>query len=160
MILCFVLGGFSIVLYLLQGYYAFWRVENFPARFPDNSTADRPFRNMNGSEINRSFERGFPPFSIEAFFTSPISFILLFNGIILLLGGVSIWRLTGEKEITSTKEKLTSLLLQPEERLIIDELKKSRGSMTQSQLVKNTGMSKVKTHRIVNRLATKGIIYY
>ncbi|MFH0949102.1 MAG: MarR family transcriptional regulator [Candidatus Aenigmatarchaeota archaeon] len=160
MILCFILGGFSIMLYFFQVYDTFWRVENFSTRFENNSTEiNRPFMGLNNSGINRSFERERLLTENPATrLTSPISIMLLFNGIILLLGGISIWGLTRDRELKSTKEKITSLLLMPEERMIIEELKKSKGSITQSQLVKNTGMSKVKAHRIVNRLAAKGIV--
>jgi uncharacterized membrane protein len=157
MILCFIIGGFSIILYIFQVYSAFWGSEVFGTL--------RDFRSQNNFTSNftpdggRLPERGiFVPINPAATVTSPFSIMLLLSGIILLLGGVSIWRLTRDKELTSTKEKLTSLLLLPEERIILLELKKSKGSMTQSQLVRNTGMSKVKTHRIVNRLASKGIV--
>lgn len=139
-------------MYLFQVYDNFLRPENFAqAR---NGTF-QPQENL--TQLNRSPER---PLQVNPSlsFTSPFSFMMFFNGIILLSGGISIWGLTRDKEIKSTKEKITSLLLMPEERMVIDELRKSKGSMAQSQLVKNTGMSKVKMHRIVSKLAVKGII--
>ncbi|MCX6816109.1 MAG: MarR family transcriptional regulator [Candidatus Aenigmarchaeota archaeon] len=156
MILCLIIGGFSLILYLFQFYDAFWRVENFP-RFENMTGLERPFRNMT-FEANRSFGRDLIPLNPMGSITSPSSFMLLLNGIFLLVSGISIWRLTREKELASAKEKITSLLLLPEERMIINELKKAKGSITQSQLVRNTGLSKVKMHRIVSRLAAKGII--
>jgi hypothetical protein len=160
MIICFLLGGFSIILSLLQMYDAFLRVDIFPTRFMNNSSEiGRPFMGPNNSGFNVSFERdAFRSLNPAAYLASPFSLVLLFNGIILLSGGVTIWSLTKDKEIKSAKEKIASLLLLPEERVVIDELKKSRGSMAQSQLVKNTGISKVKAHRIVSRLAAKGIV--
>ena len=148
-----------LILYLFQAYSVLWGSEVFGTLRdfrPDNNFTSNF---TSSSNANRSFGRGFfTLLSPSASLTSPFSIMLLINGIILLSGGISIWRLTRDKELKSTKEKLTSLLLMPEERIVILELKKSKGSMTQSQLVKNTGMSKVKTHRIVNRLASKGIV--
>lgn len=137
MLLCFILGGFSIMLYIFQLYTAFWGLENMGVR---------------------NIGRAFIPATPLSYITSPFAFLFLFNGIVMLLAGWSIWRLVRENEITSEKEKITSLLLQPEERAIISELKKSKGSMTQSQLVRTTGMSKVKAHRIVSKLVIKGIV--
>ena len=155
MILCFLLGGFSIILYLLTGYTSLWRAEVTPSRFSNNSTELAAlFRN--NTEFARLGNRFSPDPATNLI--SPFSFILIFNGVILLSGGISIWKLTRDKELTSTKEKLTSLLLLPEERTILLELKKSKGSMTQAQIVRNTGMSKVKAHRVVSKLAAKGII--
>jgi uncharacterized membrane protein len=157
MILCFILGGFTILLSIISTYSVFWEFNTLERGFvPPPSNFTQP-NNFTPPNFNRSIERAALRSPANAL-TSPSFFILLFNGIVLLSGGISIWRLTRDKEMKSEKEKLTSLLLLPEERLIIHELKKSRGSLTQSQLVKNTGMSKVKTHRIVNRLASKGII--
>ena len=154
MILCFLIGGFSIFLYIFQLYSAFWGFEIFGAqRLPGNNLTELN-RTIRAAE-NRSFGRIGNPITD---LTSPFSFMLLLNGIVLILGGIAIWKLTREKEIGLVKEKLTSLLLLPEERIVIDELKKSKGEITQSQLVKRTGMSKVKIHRVVNRLAAKGII--
>jgi hypothetical protein len=162
MILCFTIGGFSIVLYLIQAYSALWEPEP-PGMLRDfrdsNSTNSTPNNLTRPFDINRSFERGgIARQNPITFLTSPFSLILLFSGIVLLLGGVSIWSLTREKELVSVKEKITSLLLLPEERKIIEELKKFNGDVTQSQLVKRTGLSKVKVHRIINKLAAKGII--
>lgn len=149
MVLCFLVGGFSIIMFMFQMYSSVWSMEfrNEP-RFENNFT-----------DVNRTFERppGFREIPVSMF-TSPFSFMFLLSGITLLMGGISIWMLTKEKDISHEKEKITSLLLMPEERIIIDELKKSKGNMIQSQLVKKTGMSKVKIHRIVNRLAAKGIV--
>jgi len=155
MILCFLIGGFSIIMYLIQAYSAVWGPEVLgPVR--DFRTDNNFNRTL---DANRSVERIAvnPARSIE-FLASPFSLVLLFSGVASLLGGISIWSLTREKELRSTKEKITSMLLLPEERTIIEELKKSKGNITQSQLVKRTGLSKVKIHRIINRLAAKGII--
>ena len=156
MVLCFVVGGFSILFYFLQLYSSFWGFETFGAtRFENNSTFNRSFRS---DEFNRTPGRLLLPSEPITNLTSPFSIILLFSGITSLLGGISIGSLTREKELMFTKEKITSLLLLPEEKMVIEELKKFNGDITHSQLVKRTGLSKVRIHRIVNKLVSKGII--
>jgi uncharacterized membrane protein len=156
MVLCFIVGGSSIILFSFQAYESLLRQSRFSERFINNTTENENRSDMfSNSEFFRQPGRETMP--LENFY-SPQSLMLLFSGLVLLAAGVSVWMLTREKEITSEKEKIKSLLLLPEERLVISELKRNKGNMTQSQLVKNTGMSKVKTHRIVNRLSSKGII--
>ncbi|MBI3035785.1 MarR family transcriptional regulator [Candidatus Woesearchaeota archaeon] len=46
----------------------------------------------------------------------------------------------------------------PDEKIAIGELEKNNGALTQSELVRNTGLSKVKVHRIVKRLESLGIV--
>jgi uncharacterized membrane protein len=153
MMLLFLVGGFSLFLYLFQVYSAFWGIESGVIR-------ERAIQNST-SQINR------PPFSGEGFIrplipqatlTSPFSLMLLFVGIISTTGGVSVWQLTREKELKSAKENITSLLLTPEEKAIIDELKKANGKLNQNQLVRKTGFSKVKVHRALARLETRKIV--
>ena len=160
MVLCFLVGGFSIILYIIQVYSAFIGLDVYGSfrefrEHISNETFD------NRSQINQSLgtlRNRFPSFSPERFLTSPASFILLFVGLISIAGGISIFNLVREKEIKSTKERLTSMLLTPEERQIIEEIKKSDGHIAQSQLVIKTGLSKVKIHRIIMRLESKGIV--
>jgi uncharacterized membrane protein len=155
MIMCFIVGGSSIILFSFQAYDSLLRQNRFPERLINNTTE---FGNrsdtFNNSDFFRQSLREIP---LENFY-SPQSLMLLFSGVVLLAAGICVWILTREKEISSEKEKIKSLLLLPEERIIINELKKNKGNMTQSQLVKNTGLSKVKMHRIVNKLCSKGII--
>jgi uncharacterized membrane protein len=149
MVLCFLFGGFALILYSAQMYSVLVA--------PGAPNMSGEFNNS--IDFNRSLREGRFNFDNPAIrLESPFAVIPILGGIVLLLGGISIWKLTREKEITSVKEKLTSLLLLPEERLVIEELKKSNGSIAQSQLVRNTGLSKVKAHRIVNRLSAKGIV--
>ena len=46
----------------------------------------------------------------------------------------------------------------PEERLVLEALKGHGGSYLQKFLVKETGLSRLKTHRIVSRLAERGVV--
>jgi len=153
MISLFLVGGFCLILYVFQLYSMLWGFETF--------TLVRERRILNEPpQLNRSFPEekfiGLP--NSEVVLTSPFSLMLLFVGLSSILGGISIWQLTREKELKSVKESITSLLLTPEEKAIIEELKKANGKLNQNQLVKKTGFSKVKVHRALMRLEMRKII--
>ena len=153
MVLLFFVGGFSLILYIFQAYSVFWGAETF--------TLIRERLTQNNSlQSNRSFvgERLIELSNPEAVLASPLSLMLLFVGVTSTAGGVSIWHLAREKELKFVKEGITSLLLTPEERSIIEELKKASGKLNQNQLVKKTGFSKVKVHRALVRLEMRKII--
>ena len=58
------------------------------------------------------------------------------------------------------KESWTTLLRtsKPEEKLVLDVLSAHDGVYLQKLIVKETGLSKLKTHRIISRLAERGIV--
>lgn len=151
MILCFLLGGFSIITYVLQAYST-----NLDRGF----FGPRALRIENSSNLSdlRSRALNFTGTTSASLLFSPFALMLLFSGILMIIAGGSIWSITREKEIKHTRERITNLLLLPEERSVIDELKKAGGSVTQSQLVLKTGIGKVKIHRVVKSLERKGII--
>jgi type II secretory pathway component PulL len=155
MILLFLVAGSSLVLYLFQVYSMFWRTETFNF---DQATIQNNSFPPNQSNISFIGERFIRPPNTELALTSPFNLILLFMGVSSTLGGISIWQLTREKELKSAKEDITSLLLTPEEKAIIDELKKANGKLNQNQLVRKTGFSKVKVHRALARLETRKIV--
>lgn len=132
----------------------FWGSEIF------NLVREERIQNNLTHQFNRSLDREtfITSFSPVTVLTSPFSFMLLFIGISSTLGGISIWRLTREKELKTVKDDISSLLLTPEERAIINELKKANGELNQNQLVKKTGFSKVKVHRALVRLETRKIV--
>jgi uncharacterized membrane protein len=154
MVLLFLVGGFSFFLYMFQVYSVFWGTET------SASVREMEIQNNSPLQINRSFLRdGFrEPLKPESLLTSPFNLILLLAGITSTIGGISVWQLTREKELKSIKENITSLLLTPEEKAIIEELKKANGRLNQNQLVRKTGFSKVKVHRALVRLETRKII--
>lgn len=142
-----------MILYAIQIYSAFWGAELFnlvrESRPPDDL-----------HQFNRSFIRArlITEFSPIAVLTSPFSFMLLFVGITSISGGISIWHLVREKELKSVKEDISSLLLTPEEKAIVNELKKANGKLSQNELVRRTGFSKVKVHRILVKLEMRKIV--
>jgi uncharacterized membrane protein len=149
MVLLFLVGGFSFVSYIFQAYQTIWGLEIFP------SARERIVNDTFG--INRSFENRIP-LNPESALTSPFSLMLLVDGVFSIAGGISLWLLIREKELVAVKENISSLLLTPEEKAIIDELKKAGGHLNQNQLVKKTGLSKVKIHRALVRLVTRKVV--
>ncbi len=80
------------------------------------------------------------------------------GGIVLIIAGMAIWYLTNEKEIKTAKDGVTNSLLLPEEKIILEELKKQGGQFTQKKLARETGLTKVKIHRVLNKLEEKNLI--
>jgi len=89
---------------------------------------------------------------------SPYMILYLVGGIICITNGLAIRQLTHEKEVRKMRTELTELLLGPEEKLIMEELKKAGGELTQKNLTEITGYSRVKTHRVIQKLEEKKIV--
>lgn len=99
-----------------------------------------------------------------------LSFIIPFlGGAVLILAGRKMLEFEGDKmqkRITTTirkkallqKEKIINILLNKDERGVIDIIKKNPDGVLQSDLVIRTGYSKVKMHRILKGLENKGLI--
>jgi uncharacterized membrane protein len=165
MVLLFLVGGFSLFLFIFQIYSAFWRSESISTFMEGNGNytfvpRDYEVRGNlppmgSGMNIIANNTRIRPPMDI---LSSPFSFMLLIVSILSILGAISIWQLVREKELKSVKEDITSLLMSPEEKAIVEELKKANGKMNQNQLVMKTGFTKVKVHRALARLETRKII--
>jgi hypothetical protein len=170
MFLCFLLGGFSLMLYFIQVYSIVWeqglvvqmRPSNGGLMMPFFNEETRPFQNVtdfNISAENNSLQSRRPiVLSQTALLLSPFSLILLFVGIVSLLSGMSIWSLIRDREIKSTRKKVIDMLLLPDEKAILNEIERCGGSVTQRDLVERTGMSRVKVHRVVRSLEMKNII--
>lgn len=152
--LCLLYGGFAIFYFLLDLYSIIWRGNTFfggEAR----GAFDGPI------EANRDLNRGFIPpnqFNPLRLISAPGSVMILLSGIIALLAGITIWRITREKEIKKIKQDAADQFLLPDEKLIIDALKKSGYSLTQSKITKDTGLNKVQVHRAIKRLEEKQLI--
>ena len=93
----------------------------------------------------------------------PIPFmILILSSLGLFSGCLSFYiliskHLKEKREITKNIE-FTLKFLDGGERIIINELIKNKGGLNQSKFEKLTGLHKVKIHRIINRLESKGLI--
>lgn len=160
MILCFVFGGYFILSYVSQVYSIYMRA-GFADIIGNGNISDMfnesfrvPARGFNESfrppQMGREFQLG------QLF--SPNELIYLLGGVMFIVAGVSIWHLVREKEIATLKEELTNMFLLPEEKNVMDELKKAGGELTQRELARKTGLSKVKVHRVLNKLEAKRVI--
>lgn len=166
MILCFLFGGYSLILYLMQIYSIFWQTETvvgirregeiFPT--PTFLPELREENISNRTNISTPPRRNFIIANPSSLLYSPFSITFLIMGIISLLSGFAIWNLVREKEIKSTKKAMLDVFLLPEEKKVISEIEKYGGSLTQSEIVKSTGFSRVKVHRIIRNLEKKNLI--
>jgi uncharacterized membrane protein len=166
MLLCFLFGGFSLILYMLLFYSTFWQNEMvmgirregevFPTPIFSRELIEHNISNITNASIQppRSFVISNP----SSLLLSPFSITFLAAGILSIVAGLSIWNLIREREIRSTKKMLLDVFLLPDEKKVLGEIEKYGGSLTQSELVKTTGLSRVKIHRIVRNLESKKLI--
>ncbi len=110
------------------------------------------FHNTPGSDLSQCPVHG-----------SHISWLLLIaSGITFLILGVGVYLLFLQEHVIRMEERtfkpLDASKLDGEERRIYDLLKAQDGSMYQSDLIKETGLSKVKVTRMLDKLTTKGVI--
>ena len=144
MFLCFLLGGSSLMLYMIQVYSIVWERGLVVQMGPTNGGFGMPFfteeagpfqnRTDNNSQNTNVVFRRSDNMSQEALLLSPFSFILLFVGIVSITAGMSIWSLMRDREIKSTKKKVIDMLLLPDEKRILEMIERSGGSTTQREL--------------------------
>lgn len=166
MMLCFLFGGYSLILYLMQIYSMFWQTETVLGirREGENFTVPIFSHELREENISRGINVSLPPerrfviANASSLLFSPFSITFLITGIISLLGGFSIWNLVREKEIKSAKKKILDTFLLPEEKKVLDEVEKHGGSLRQNEIVRNTGFSRVRVHRIIKNLEKKNLI--
>jgi uncharacterized membrane protein len=149
MMLCFLLGGYFIFSFISQIYALAIRGAL------DNFREDGNISNLSNGNNQTSgfFREPRAPYPLSPFILTD-----LIGGIVLIIAGWSIWYIGKEKEMKVIREDVTNMLLLPEEKMVIDELKKAGGEITQKELVRKTGLSKVKIHRILNKLESKKLI--
>jgi len=157
MVLCFLLGGFSIISYLLQVYSVFWHAEIISAARVESGNFTVPTF-AHGNNISMLENRTPPRMESEILPLSPFSLLQLFTGIASLIAGLSIWNLIREREIKSAKKLILDVFLLPEEKEIMNIIERGGGALTQSEIVKKTGLSRVKVHRVVKKLEQKKLI--
>ena len=80
--------------------------------------------------------------------------IILIN----LFAGIIIYSNLYVREKKEIKSKVASEMLLPEERLIIKLLEENNGELTQSELVRKSGLNKLKVSRVIKRLENLKII--
>jgi uncharacterized membrane protein len=165
MILCFLFGGYSLILYLMQIYSIFWQTETVMGIRREGEIFPTPVfsRELREENISNITNVSMPPRSFiiaspSSLLFSPFSITFLIMGIISLLAGFTIWNLVREKEIKTTKKAILDVFLLPEEKKVLSEIEKYGGTLTQSEIVKTTGFSRVKIHRIIKNLEKKNLI--
>jgi len=166
MALCFIYGGFLIASFALQAYSLFWRTEiaGFPTEtngFPfieGGSAPQNPGQDFNEFAPDRNI--GARRFQREpaAALLAPTPLSWLAGGLISVFAGFAIMGLTRKKEIKRIKHETASNLLLPDEKKVIDFLRRSNYESTQSKIAKETGLSKVQAHRVIKRLEAKGAL--
>jgi len=155
MILCFLYGGFAIIMSLFLIYVAIWAPDPV-SEFLNNGDSDLNFIHKgNGPRDPLGIRAGFDPIQV---ITSPLLLVFLGSGIIALLAGITIWTLIREKEIKSIKQQTADSLLLPDEKSVIETLKNFDYELTQSKLTKESGLNKVQVHRAIKKLEDKGVI--
>lgn len=163
MFLCLAYGGFSLILFISQIYGFFWRSEFMDPQFFD--VIFREARRIDGNWIDGNIpDENFGPRrvlvqpNIFGVLSSPFSLSSLIGGIISILAGITIWRLMREKEVKAAKEATATQLLLPDEKSVMKVLRDSNGESTQAKITRESGLSKVQTHRALKRLEAKGVI--
>ncbi len=133
---CLVYGCILAIAFLSEVYFAVWRGEFLP------------FARVRG------FDRADP----IAFLLSPISLMQIVSGVAFIAIGYYLLKHSEEKTKSEVRSETFSFLLSGDEKMVFDALKKSGGSMTQKEISQNTGLSSVKTHRVLMRLKSKNAI--
>jgi uncharacterized membrane protein len=128
----------------------------------ENALYDPITDNLTDEQRNNSFNQRNPAFTrrvdpMESVL-SPFMILYLVGGIICITSGLSIRQLTHEREVKKMRTELTELLLSPEEKRIMEELEKAGGELTQKNLTEITGYSRVKTHRVIQKLEEKKMV--
>ena len=154
--LCILFGGFTIILFGLDLYSAVWLGGSFLATQTDTRVID------SNTSFARDINHDFPPQrelrNPLMQITSPTSVLTLASGLISLAAGFTIWGITREKEIRKIRQETADYLLLPDEKKVIDVLKRNDYALAQSRIVKDSGLTKVQVHRVIKKLEAKGLI--
>ena len=143
-ILCFIYAGVALILFVYTLYFLYIRGQYAPPSFRNFTHAG----NFTGAGFR-------PPIRTV---TMPFLGAFLFGSLISILAGISLMNLLRAKETKELKKDVIESMIMPDEKIIIKELERNNGEMTQSDLVRRTNLSKVKVHRIVKRLESLGIV--
>lgn len=174
MILCFIYGGVSLLFFIFQvtpalnpqeGMLPFERImidnqindTNGPGILP-NTTPPRFEQNNNTFNSQREQQRLQRLRSQVSSFVYIMSAVSLIGSFISIFAGISLLALLRKKERKEIKKGMIDTLTTPEEKIVINELEDNNGELTQSELVKNTKIAKVKMHRILRHLETLKIV--
>lgn len=141
-ILCLIYGGVALILLVQQSYFIYVRNQFPSGTFTRNVT----------QVVNTTFRP-----NVRTIMALPIA-VNFFGALISILAGLSLISILRYKESKELKKEVIDSMVMPDEKIVIKELEKNNGALTQSEIVKNTGLSKVKVHRIIKRLESLGIV--
>ncbi|MAG77982.1 hypothetical protein CL616_01315 [archaeon] len=117
--------------------------------------------------INRLLSSKFPQAgmistSILKFMATVVMSVSFFSFVVSLLSGIGLQKKSHKEVVKEVKEeennKVSEDLLTDDEKKIVNILKDNNKSMTQSDLTKESEMSKVKIHRVLKRLEGKKVV--
>lgn len=147
MVLCFIYGGISIVVFLSQLYFLVKRGQFNPAfgQIAHNLTS------------NNLTHLGFWAGRRTSMFY-PVIIISFLGSVISILAGLSLSDLLRKKERKELTKSVIDSMTTPEEKQVIRELESNNDELTQSELVKRTRLPKVKVHRIIKRLESLKVV--
>jgi Fic family protein len=147
MIMCFIYGGISIVIFISQLYFLVRR-----GQF--DSSFGRIAYNLTSNNLTHL---GFWTARRTSMFY-PVVIISFLGSIVSILAGLSLFDLLRKKERKELTKSVIDSMTTPEEKAVIRELETNNGELTQSELVKRTKLSKVKVHRIIKRLESLKVV--
>jgi len=146
-IICLIYGGITLLMFIFSLYFNHARPQFVPS--------PAQIANASSYEVGRQAARFRHMFSILPTIISILTFI---GSLVSIGAGISLLRLVRERETKELKREVIDSMIMPDEKLVIKELEKNDGALTQSELVRNTSLSKVKVHRIVKRLESLEIV--
>ena len=147
-VVCLIYGGITLLMFVFSLYFNHSRLQ-FSQSAAQLANASQSYA------VARQEARFRPMFSL---LPAVISILTSIGSLVSIGAGISLLRLVREKENKELKREVIDSMIMPDEKLVIRELEKNNGALTQSELVMNTGLSKVKVHRIVKRLESLEII--
>jgi uncharacterized membrane protein len=153
-------GGFAIIFFLMDFYAAIWMGGSFLNATNQTRIMDQNDFNLINAQIDNNFRTPGPRAQMNPLkiIYSPSSILLLLSGLISLASGFTIMKITKQHEIKAIKQEAADYLLLPEEKKIIEVLKKNDYSLPQNKITRESGLSKVQVHRVLKRLELKGLI--
>ncbi|MCX8166300.1 MAG: winged helix-turn-helix transcriptional regulator [Candidatus Micrarchaeota archaeon] len=108
-------------------------------------------------------ENKYVPFFLRPFIDYHVHFMLIMS-IVGVFSGFSFYFLISytlkkEKSLIKKTIELVRKFLSDDEKRVIDALLEKQGLITQSDVSRLFGFSRVKTHRVIKRLEKRGIVY-
>lgn len=162
-LLSIVYGSFCIIAFAAQLYSAAWRLDFSrggeigrapPFEVITESNATTVIREANNASF---FGPRAAPDPLRVL-SSPASIFLLVTGLAFLANGFVLWKFTEHEEKKQSHFEAYSKALPADELALVALLKEAGGAATQKELSVKSGFPPVRTHRLLSRLKTKGVV--